>query len=299
MPFTIIRNDITRVKADAIVNTANPFPIYAGATDKSIYEAAGAEDLLAERRKIGYIEPGNVGLTNAYKLPAKYIIHAVGPVWNGGNEHEIELLESCIRKSLDLAEELDCSSIAFPLISTGAYEFPQDLALKIFTNTIYDFLMNSDMQIYLVLYNKEAFDLSTRIFGPLEDYLELKKEFRQHIGEKEMSFHDHLLKLMNDSGMTNPQIYHGANITKQHFSKILSNDKYTPSKNTICALALAMHLDEETARELLNKAGYALSDSIPFDKAIFYFLRNGMYNVIDNNIVLYDSGLEQLGTQTK
>ena len=119
MPFKIVRNDITKVKADAIVNTANPNPICVSGTDLAIYEAAGKENLLAERANIGKIARGDIAVTGAYNLKAKYIIHTVGPVWTDGLHHEFEILENCYRKSLQKALELKCESIAFPLISIG------------------------------------------------------------------------------------------------------------------------------------------------------------------------------------
>ena len=125
MPFKIVRNDITKVKADVIVNTANPNPICASGTDLAIYEAAGKEKLLAERANIGKIARGDIAVTGAYNLKAKYIIHTVGPVWTDGLHHEFEILEDCYRKSLQKALELKCESIAFPLISTGVYGFPK------------------------------------------------------------------------------------------------------------------------------------------------------------------------------
>ena len=131
MPFQIIRNDITKVHADAIVDTANPNPIYGGGTDAAIYKAAGTEDLLAERKKIGSLMPGEAAVTPAFGLMARFIIHTVGPVWQGGDHKEYDQLASCYRKSLLLARQLDCSSIAFPLISTGVYGFPRDRALDI------------------------------------------------------------------------------------------------------------------------------------------------------------------------
>ena len=131
MSFQIIRNDITRIKADAIVNTANPKPIYASGTDRAVYEAAGAEKLLVERKKIGVIARGNIAVTSAFNLKAKYIIHTVGPVWTDGKSGEYDVLASCYQKSLDKAFELGCGSIAFPLIATGVYGFPKDKALQI------------------------------------------------------------------------------------------------------------------------------------------------------------------------
>ena len=113
MPFKIVRNDITKVKADAIVNTANPNPICASGTDLAIYETAGKKQLLAERRKIGKIARGDVAVTGAYQLQAKYIIHTVGPVWEDGKNHEFDTLEGCYRKSLQKAVELNVRALLF------------------------------------------------------------------------------------------------------------------------------------------------------------------------------------------
>ena len=131
MPFKIVRNDIIKVKADVIVNTANPNPICVSGTDLAIYEAAGKEKLLAERANIGKIARGDIAVTGAYNLKAKYIIHTVGPVWTDGLHHEFEILENCYRKPLQKALELKCESIAFPLISTGVYGFPKEKAYRL------------------------------------------------------------------------------------------------------------------------------------------------------------------------
>ncbi|MBR3394318.1 MAG: macro domain-containing protein, partial [Firmicutes bacterium] len=149
MPFSIIRNDITKVAADAIVNTANPQPVIGAGTDSAIYKAAGEELLLAERRKIGAIHPGEAAVTPAFALPAKYIIHTVGPAWRGGEAGEFETLASCYRKSLLLAKQLGCESVAFPLISTGTYGFPKDKALSVAMETIEDFLQDDDLDVTL------------------------------------------------------------------------------------------------------------------------------------------------------
>ena len=149
MPFKIVRNDITRVKADVIVNTANPNPICASGTDLAIYEAAGKEKLLEERAGIGKIARGDIAVTGAYNLKAKYIIHTVGPVWTDGLHHEFEILEDCYRKSLQKALELKCESIAFPSISTGVYSFPVELTAKIAVRTVARFLQE----------NPDSFDL--------------------------------------------------------------------------------------------------------------------------------------------
>ena len=303
MPFNIIRNSITKVKADAIVNTANPYPTYGRGTDEKIYMAAGAQQLLREREKIGVIERGKAAVTSAFNLQAKYIIHTVGPVWVDGNHNEVKILTSCFNESLKLAAQLNCESIAFPLISTGVYGFPKELAIKTFTSVVYDFLMNSDMLVTLVVYDDESFEISTKVFANVEDQLISQPilltpavPFEEAIRVTEMSFHDYLLQLIIDSDMTNPEIYRSANITKQHFSKIMSNKDYNPTKNTICALGIALRLRTEEMELLLEKAGYVLSDTKPFDLAIRYFIENRMYNLTEDNIIMFSNGLELIGT---
>lgn len=172
MPFKIVRNDITHVKADVIVNTANPKPIYASGTDLAVYQAAGADELLAERKKIGCIERGDIAVTGAYALNAKYIIHTVGPVWIDGMHKEFETLESCYAKSLQKALELGCDSIAFPLISTGVYGFPKDKALQIAVSVFSEFLLKNEMQIILVVFDKKSFQLSGQLVGEIDSFID-------------------------------------------------------------------------------------------------------------------------------
>ena len=171
MPFRIVRNDITRVRADAVVNTANPEPEYGRGTDYAIYRAAGAAELLEARRRIGFIEPGEAAVTPAFALHADFIIHTVGPVWAGGTDGEAEILSSCYRKSLLLAEQLGCRSVAFPLISAGVYGFPKDLALKIATEEIGAFLEVHDLEVILAVFNKEVFELSSALTGDVQQYI--------------------------------------------------------------------------------------------------------------------------------
>ena len=172
MPFKIVRNDITHVKADVIVNTANPNPICGSGTDLAIYEAAGKEQLLAERTKIGKIVRGEIAVTGAYNLNANYIIHTVGPVWEDGVHHEFDILESCYRKSLQKAVELKCESIAFPLISTGVYGFPKDKALQIAVSVFSEFLLENEMQIILVVFDKKSFQLSGQLVGEIDSFID-------------------------------------------------------------------------------------------------------------------------------
>ncbi len=185
MPFKIVRNDITRMKADAIVNTANPNPMIGAGTDLAIYRAAGQERLLKEREKIGKIKRGQAAITPAFDLDASYIIHTVGPVWRGGQENEENLLRFCYKNSLKLAKKYKCKSIAFPLISTGVYGIPKDLALKIVIDVVSHFLMKEDMMIYLVVFDQESTRLSERMFCDVEAYID-NRESRE-IHEREFS----------------------------------------------------------------------------------------------------------------
>ncbi len=174
MPFQIIRNDITKVKADAIVNTANLNVAIGAGVDTAIYKAAGEEKLLAERAKIGQLEPGKVGITPAFNLKAKYIIHASGPWWEGGDYGEADLLRACYDKSLALAYEHGCKSIAFPLLATGTYGFPKRLGIEIAVNSFTEFLTEHEMEIFLVVFGQK----SVRISG------ELGEEVRSFIDDE-------------------------------------------------------------------------------------------------------------------
>lgn len=172
MPLNIIRNDISKVKADAIVNTANANVAVGAGVDQAIYEAAGFDELLAERAKIGPMKPGQAAATPAFALDAKYIIHTIGPAWQGGNYHERETVASCYRESLRIADELHCESVAFPLISTGTFGFPKDEALRIAVNEISSFLFTHDMTVYMVVYDKEAFVISGKAFPDIKEFIE-------------------------------------------------------------------------------------------------------------------------------
>ncbi len=172
MPFKIIRSDITKVEADIIVNTANPEPVVGSGTDSAIYKAAGEERLLAERKKAGNIAPGRSVMTPAFDLPAKYIIHTVGPVWADGDHGERDILRSCYAGALSAAAELKAESIAFPLIATGVYGFPKDEALNIALSEIGRFLLTHDMSVILVVFDKTAFELSEKLVGEIDEYID-------------------------------------------------------------------------------------------------------------------------------
>ena len=264
MPFKIVRNDITKVKADVIVNTANPNPICASGTDLAIYEAAGKEKLLAERANIGKIARGDTAVTGAYNLKAKYIIHTVGPVWTDGLHHEFEILKDCYRKSLQKALELKCESIAFPLISTGVYGFPKDKALQIAVSVFSQFLTENEIEIILVVFDKR-------------------------------SFHDKLFELIDEAHIDNKDVWKRANLDRKHFSKIQCDQNYHPKKKTVMALCIALQLDLEQSKDLLARADWAFSPSSKVDLIVQKAIIDKQYDIMQLNVTLFKYTNEILG----
>ena len=368
MPLEIVRNDICRMAVDAIVNSANPSPVIGRGVDSALHEAAGPT-LLEERRRAGNIAVGAAIATGAGCLPARYVIHTVGPLWQGGGAGELDDVARCYRSCLDAAVRLGCASIAFPLISTGTYGFPKSLALRAATDEISAFLADTDLDVYLVVYDEESFQISQDLFDKVADYLDRRLEpsdtvassarrmrtlrsasavspdtpqafdglleeasiefdsfeafpysivaaeaalpgdsaspserrsdvaqrrrllsrrrLEDVVSEVDESFAEALLRLIDERGMTDPQVYKRANIDRKLFSKIRSNAGYRPSKATAVALAVALMLNLDETRDLIARAGYALTRASRGDIIVEYFIENGIWDVIRINEALF------------
>ena len=172
MPFLMIRNDITKVAADAIVNPANRNLLQGSGTSRAIYQAAGEQELTAACEAIGYCDLGKAVCTPAFRLPAKYIFHAVCPAWQGGLFGEAEQLAGAYHSALELAAEYQCESVAFPLLSSGNYGYPKEQAFRIAVDTITQYVMDHDLTVYLVLYDRHSLAVSRKLFTSVEEYID-------------------------------------------------------------------------------------------------------------------------------
>lgn len=342
MPFKIVRNDITKMRVDAIVNTANEEPIYSSGTDLAVYRAAGTERLLAERQKIGFLQEGEVAITPGFKLPAKYIIHAVSPRYINGKCGEEEKLRSCYKKSLELAYKNWCTSIAFPLISMGNFGYPIEEGMRIALDEINAFMMKHEMLIYLVVFDEASTELGRNLYPDLEayindhyvseknkeeypfkhflpserriqtkylqvqtyseDYDSFTEDYEGFIEEKEATLHErmqhmsdtfqeYLLYLTKCKGLTNAEVYKRAIISKQLFSKIKLNPQYHPDKATAMRLCVGAKLSLDETKDLLARAGYALSPCDKRDIIFSYFIEHEIFDMIEIDIALEEYGL--------
>ena len=328
MPLKIIRDDIASVKADAIVNSANHKPVIGAGVDSRIHKEAGKE-LLEARKAIGVIPYGEAGITPAFKLKADYVIHTVSPVYEG--EHSAELLKECYRSSLALAKEYRCKSVAFPVLASGNNGFPKGTALQAAITEAGNFLLENDMTVYLVVFDKESYSLSEKLFADVTAYIDdnlteetLEEEYTYNcitssvrgnrksayplsschfdasvcskraarslddlMDEMDETFSECLLRLIIQKGMKYPDVYKRANVDRKLFSKIKNNPEYQPKKTTATAFAIALKLSLDETKDLLSKAGYALSHSNKFDIIIEYFIKEENYDIFEINEVLF------------
>ena len=315
MPLIIVRNDITKMSVDAIVNAAKESLLGGGGVDGCIHRAAGPE-LLQECRTLGGCRTGNARITGAYRLPCKYVIHTVGPVWNGGRCGEREQLASCYRTSLALAKEHGCETVAFPLISSGIFGYPKDQALRVAVDTISEFLAENDMTAYIAIFDRAAYATGNKLFADIAAYIDdhyvdahtdPRRERMRRIGVVESrgldealahldaGFSETLLKLIDRRGKKDAEIYRKANVDRRLFSKIRNNPDYKPSKPTAVAFAIALELSLPETRDLIARAGYALSPSSKFDIIIEYFIMQRDYDIFKINEALFAFDQSLLG----
>ncbi len=327
MPFSIVRQDITKMNVDAIVNAANTDLAMGGGVCGAIFEAAGPAKLQSACRPLAPIRTGEAVITPGFDLPARYVIHTAGPVYHGGNSGEEQLLYSSYKNSLSLAMQNQCESIAFPLISAGIYGYPKVEALQVATRAIQDFLRHFEMEIYLAVFDRQAFAISEELLRDVADYLEDHFEGEEPLsaGERkllpvesailyrsftmeeksqdletlmdqlDLPFSEALLRMIDEKGMTDVEVYKKANIDRKLFSKIRAGKGYVPSKRTALALTIALEASVEEANRLLRTAGYALSPSQKSDVIIRYFLINRRYDIFAINEVLFTYDLPLLG----
>lgn len=386
MPLTFLRADITTLSCDVVVNAANTKLLPGGGVCGAIFKAAGFLPLALACRKIGSCAVGDAVMTQGFKLKAKAIIHTVGPVYGKDPANQDRLLGDCYRNSLRLAAENGFESIAFPLISSGIYGYPKDKALRIATNAIKGFLQKSetDMQVFLVVYDKASFEISRTLYEDIRSYIDerevrppaasrmpedgaanmpfgapapdafpvgapapntfpgntgkhdyaadenLQRDETAHLQAKSLprtkplsdrqtnasseavceqasmslldalrdrsladlldrkseTFSEMLLRLIDEKGMTDVEVYKRANIDRKLFSKIRKKD-YVPKKATVFALIIGLRLNMDEARDLLSRAGFAFSESLRFDIIIEYFIEHNRYDIYEINETLF------------
>ena len=340
MPFEIVRNDITKMDTDAIVNAANTRLQAGGGVCGAIFAAAGHERLQQACSTIGHCRVGDAVITPGFGLAARYVIHAVGPIWQGGGQREDQLLRSCYRRALELARKKRCRSIAFPLISAGIYGYPRREALEIAVETIRSFLQEHEMHVVLVLFDRSALELAESRLGQIRRYIDdnyvdvtvggrrrdepeiwqgqaaeqaawaqsrerpapppqfsmpvcaaapaekVSRSLGELVNNLEESFSRMLLRLIDERGLTDVEVYKRANLDRKLFSK-LRKDGYNPGKPTVLALAIALELNLDQTRDLLAKAGYALSPCSKFDVIVRYFIQMEIYDIYEVNQALF------------
>lgn len=320
MPFRIVRNDITKMHTEAIVNTANEYVSVGTGCDSAVYKAAGYDKLLKYRKeKIGFVPEGGAFITPGFNLEARYIIHAVSPRYMGGDQGEEEKLRSCYRKSLQIAKENSIKSISFPLISTGGFGYPKEEGMRIAVDEMNAFLLSNEMDIFLVVFDTKATQLGEKIYPGLEAYIDqnyVKEARKKEYGDAYVPIRQS--ELVYDAYLPNAQRMEGRqtstlkrkrqrNISRKKFDKainyvkvmrlhalILKNStrtNYHPNKLTALCLCVGAKLNLDESKDLLARAGYALSPCDETDIIFSYFIENEIYDMIELDIQLEEHGL--------
>lgn len=336
MPLLIVRNDITKMQVDAIVNAANSSLSAGGGVCGCIHKAAG-EELLQECLSLGGCEVGDAKVTRGYALPAKYVIHTVGPVWNNGLSGEESALRSSYRRSLEEAYRLGCGTVAFPLISSGIFGYPVKDAVSVARSEISRFLgeCDMDMTVYLVLFDSVSVAIGEELLLDIRRFIDDTYAMQVNMEDRRRAFsaahlcHRHakgkaptatsdeaasapsltdmiknmdesfsvmLLRLIDERGITDTACYKGANIDRKLFSKIRSDPFYRPSKTTVLAFAVSLRLSLTETSALLASAGFALSRSSRADIIVEYFISRKKYDIFEINEALFSFDEPLLGS---
>ncbi len=322
MPFYIVKDDITNLKVDAIVNSTSTDGVFNGSTERTIMDQGGKE-LYQDRVLLGEIGVTESKITPAYNLLCKFVVHTVTPYYDGSPEDE-GLLKLTFINILHKAKASKCESIAIPLIATKSRNYPKRIALNIAEDSINEFLVENEMDIYLVLYDDSSYLTAKHILKDINLYLKdnfvdidaleyhspkLSKvmtyqdsyysdlvNLDNKLDDIDKDFKDTLLELIFQTGEKNSTIYKKANIDKKLFAKIKNDDKYQPSKRICLSFAFALKLNIEETEDFISRAGYTLSNSIKFDLIIKYCIENHIYNVFDVNEILHDYDQRLLGS---
>lgn len=329
MPLLLVREDITRMQVDAIVNAANTNLAQGGGVCGAIFSAAGEQQMGKACAALAPIRTGEAVVTPGFALTARWVMHAAGPVYLQHTPEQAEqLLRSAYVSSLQQAAALGCESIAFPLISSGIYGYPKAQALAVAQDAIAQFLrgQQEEMDVYLAVFDREAFQLSQELLGEVasfvdQHYVDQTERDFSRAGRREKilyvldsfaeyqkpdpdfgnwpleeSFDVYLLQLIRQLGLSEVDVYKQANISRKLFSKIRTGNGYLPSKRTVLALAIGMRLDLEQTGELLQHAGYALASNQLFDVIIKFFIQRRRYDVHAINAVLFQHDQQLLGS---
>ena len=331
MSLKIIKDDITRIQVDAIVNPTNSYLWPGGGADAAIHRAAGPR-LLVECQKLGGLSVGEAKITPAFDLPAKYVIHTAGPEWVDGFQGERVLLRSCYKEAMALAFAHECQSIAFPLISSGTGGYPKEQVLKEAVDVLTECLKKSEIEVYIVIYDKSEYSIDPCLRRDVERFVgrfyrapfffsrrqDSDEEQEERVSceasasyccasvapptledlfqDMDEGFAETLFALIDKKGLTDVEAYKRSNVGKKTFSKIKCTKDYRPSKITAVSFAIGLHLSLEETKHLLSTAGMCLSRSSKFDVIIEYFINSGNYKTIfDVNEVLYQFDQVLLG----
>ncbi|MGN1418730.1 MAG: O-acetyl-ADP-ribose deacetylase [Acutalibacteraceae bacterium] len=297
MPLKIVRNDITKIECDAIVNAANSSLLGGGGVDGAIHRAAG-RGLLEECRKLGGCKVGQAKITGAYNLPCKYVIHTVGPVWYGGMNGEEELLRACYENSLALALKNGCESVAFPLISSGAYLYPKDQALKVAVDVIGSFLLKNEMLVYLVIFDKKAYNIGEKLFSDIQSYID-DNYVEAHSDNLSSRLRNNMLRRPKESGEIRSDISENRSMPLAAVP-VEENCVYEASEERAESLDEALkQIDESFSQMLLRKIDEkGMTDAQCYKKAnidrkLFSKIRSDIhYKPRKNTVIAFAVALE-------